>query len=253
MEPVNEPEDPQLGKGAGLLLGADSNSGGLVEWISDMALKVTGKKYTTQEVIDYNRKNTTDFDDSYKVGKSMVTVATVAVVAEGAGTVVIATTIAEEAIGTTKGTTKGTSKGSIKGAGTTKGVETTKGASKTVNPNDIRFSQSSVNGAKETTESMKANGWGGDPIDVMKMSDGTLTTVDNTRVLAAKYAGIDVQANVQAASDPIPADIAVRFTSKNGTIPKTWGEAVTNRINNQYSTYRTTYPNGSNITGWYGK
>lgn len=133
------------------------------------------------------------------------------------------------------------------------GYTNTQGASKTVNPNDIRFSQSSVNGAKEITESMKANGWVGDSIDVVKMSDGKLTTVDNTRVLAAKNAGIDVQANIHAASDPIPADVAIRFTSKNGTIPKTWGEAVTNRINNQNSTYRTTYPNGSNITGWDGK
>lgn len=97
---------------------------------------------------------------------------------------------------------------------------------------------------------MKANGWVGDPIDVVKMPDGKLTTVDNTRVLAAKNAGIDVQANIHAASDPISADDAIRFTSKNGTIPKTWGEAVTNRINNQNLKYRTTYPNGSNITGW---
>ena len=132
-------------------------------------------------------------------------------------------------------------------------VNPIEGAGKTVNPNDIRFSQSSVNGAKAITESMKANGWVGDPIDVVKMSDGKLTTVDNTRVLAAKNAGIDVQANIHVASDPIPADVAVRFTSKNGTIPKTWGEAVTNRINNQNSTYRTTYPNGSYITGWDGK
>lgn len=85
------------------------------------------------------------------------------------------------------------------------------------------------------------------------MSDGKLTTVDNTRVLAAKNAGICVQANVHTSSDPILTDFAMRFTSKKGTIPKTWGEAVTNRINNQNSTYRTTYPNGSNIIGWDGK
>ena len=59
----------------------------------------------------------------------------------------------------------------------------TGGASKLINPNEIRFSQTSVNGAKEITESMKVNGWVGDPIDVVKMSDGRLTTVDNARYL----------------------------------------------------------------------
>ncbi len=34
-----------------------------------------------------------------------------------------------------------------------------KGGSKTVNPNDIRFSQSSVNGSAEIVESMRNNGW----------------------------------------------------------------------------------------------
>lgn len=122
-----------------------------------------------------------------------------------------------------------------------------------INPNNIRFSQSSVNGAKEITDSMKGNGWKGSPIDVVKMPDGNLTTIDNTRVLAAKYAGIDVKANVYNANDPISADIAQRFISRNGQIPQTWGEAVTNRINNQNSAYRKTYPNGSNITGWDGR
>ncbi|GFN30052.1 hypothetical protein [Paenibacillus xylaniclasticus] len=41
---------------------------------------------------------------------------------------------------------------------------------------------------------MKANGWQGSPIDVVKMPDGKLTTVDNTRVLAARNAGINVEA-----------------------------------------------------------
>jgi RHS repeat-associated protein len=125
-------------------------------------------------------------------------------------------------------------------------------AVKTINPNEIRYSQSSVNGAQKIIDSLKANGWMGDPIDVVRMSDGNLTTIDNTRVLAAKNAGIDVKAVVHGANDPIPPDMAVRFTSKTGEIPKTWGEAVNNRINNQNSTYRTTNPNGAYIIGWDG-
>ena len=127
-----------------------------------------------------------------------------------------------------------------------------KGGSKNINPNEIRFSQSSVNGAKDITASMKTKGWVGDPIDVVKMPDVKLTTIDNTRVLAARNAGIDVKANVHAANEPISSELAVRFKPKNGQVPNTWGEAVTNRINNQNAGYRTTYPSGSNITGWDG-
>lgn len=41
---------------------------------------------------------------------------------------------------------------------------------------------------------MKLNGWKGDPIDVVRMADGKLTTIDNTRVLAASRAGVKVEA-----------------------------------------------------------
>ncbi|MGD6842177.1 hypothetical protein ACQCVH_06600 [Bacillus infantis] len=62
----------------------------------------------------------------------------------------------------------------------------------TLNPNEIRFSRNSVNGSQEIIEGMAKNGWVGDPIDVVRMSDGGLTTIDNTRVVAARAAGIDV-------------------------------------------------------------
>lgn len=77
----------------------------------------------------------------------------------------------------------------------------------TINPNDIRFSQSSVNGASEIIDSMKAKGWDGDQIDVVRMPDGNLTTIANTRVLAARYAEIDVQANVHAFDEVLPQDL----------------------------------------------
>ena len=37
-----------------------------------------------------------------------------------------------------------------------------------VNANEIRFSQSSVNGAEEIISSMKANGWKGDRLMLLK-------------------------------------------------------------------------------------
>ena len=60
---------------------------------------------------------------------------------------------------------------SLKGKQKKKILKETKRESNTINPNDIRFSQSSVNGSSPIVESMKRNGWQGDPIDVVQMAD----------------------------------------------------------------------------------
>ncbi|WP_302052060.1 RHS repeat-associated core domain-containing protein, partial [Paenibacillus dendritiformis] len=122
----------------------------------------------------------------------------------------------------------------------------------TINPNDIRFSQNKVNDAAEIIESMKANGWAGSPIEVVRMSDGKLTTIDNTRVLSAKYANIDVKAINHDANAFLSENYIERFTTKKG-IPTTWEEAIYLRIGKQGAAYKNKYPNGSNITGWDGK
>jgi hypothetical protein len=99
---------------------------------------------------------------------------------------------------------------------------------------------------------MRANGWVGDPIDVVRMRDGDLTTVDNTRVLSAALSGINVQVRVHEFDSVLPAQLAERFADRKGGMPSTWGEAVVNRINNQSSKYRQRYPSGSPFTGWKG-
>ncbi|WGM22007.1 DUF6531 domain-containing protein [Paenarthrobacter sp. OM7] len=119
-------------------------------------------------------------------------------------------------------------------------------------PASIRFSQSSVNGTQEIIENMRANGWKGDPIDVVRMTDGGLTTIDNTRLLAAHYSNIDVLANIHPHDAAIPGSHAVRFPGRNDEMPVTWGDAVENRISSQNSRFRNTYPNGSPLTGWIG-
>jgi len=98
-----------------------------------------------------------------------------------------------------------------------------------INANNIRFSQTSINGAGDIIESMEANGWVGDPVDVVSMEDGGLTTVDNTRVFAAGETDTEVQAVVYDASDPLPANQVDRFIGPNGEVPSTWGDAVRNR------------------------
>ena len=93
---------------------------------------------------------------------------------------------------------------------------------------------------------MKANGWQGDPIDVVQMPDGNYTTIDNTRLYSAQQAGIDVKVNIHSYDEPLPsADFVDRFTTPKGGVPKTWGDAVTNRINNQNASFRNNNPSGS--------
>ena len=64
-------------------------------------------------------------------------------------------------------------------------------------------------------------------------SDGRLTTIDNTRVVAACQARIDVQANIHAYDELLPIEYIARFTTK------TWGDAVELRIGKQKSSFRT--------------
>ena len=87
--------------------------------------------------------------------------------------------------------------------------------------------------------------WSGDPIDVVRMPDGTLITVDNTRLYAAQQTGTDVQAVVHDYNEPLPEEFVERFTTTRGGIPITWGDAVENRIGNQNSYFRNIFPQGS--------
>nr|WP_323866508.1 hypothetical protein [Xenorhabdus sp. Flor] len=117
-----------------------------------------------------------------------------------------------------------------------------------LDPKTIRFSQNSVNDTAELVQSMKNKGWAGEPIDVIRMSDGKLTTIDNTRVLAASRAGIKVKARIYDGTSPLPPEFTQRFTTYKG-IPSTWEEAINLRIGKQNAGYRNRYPKGSDIIG----
>ena len=82
------------------------------------------------------------------------------------------------------------------------------------------------------------------------MHDGVGTSINNTRVLAARQAVIDVQARVRAFDEPLTNAEKLRFTRDGGGVPNTWGEATQMRIQAQegmYSkgTFSQTFPNGS--------
>ncbi|MDZ5255151.1 SH3 domain-containing protein [Clostridium sp. LIBA-8841] len=114
-----------------------------------------------------------------------------------------------------------------------------------LDPERIRFSQSSVNGAGEIIESMKKNGWKGDPIDVIKMEDGKLTTIDNTRVVAARKTKTNVLANIHEETEElVDKEMIERFTVKD-KVPKTWGDAIRFRIGKQNKKFRENNPLGN--------
>jgi hypothetical protein len=119
-------------------------------------------------------------------------------------------------------------------------------------PETVRLSQNSVNGAAPIIDSMRANGWAGPPIDVVRMPDGGLTAVDNTRVVASRHAGIELRAVVHPFDEPLKdPNLTNRFATPKG-VPSTWGEAISLRIGKQAASYRNKYPMGSPLTSWGG-
>ena len=140
-----------------------------------------------------------------------------------------------------------------KGLGNT-GKGTTENISK-LNPNEVRFSQNTVSynkrdrvtGEKYTYDdlvnSMKNDGWKGDAVDVIKMPDGKFTSMDNTRIAAAREAGIDINAKIRNFNDPLTSEIQ---KARGWEQYKTWGEAIQSRINNQSGGFGKQNPNGSN-------
>jgi len=119
---------------------------------------------------------------------------------------------------------------------------------------EIRFSQNSVSFNKvdratgqpftydNLVTDMRTNGWRGDPVDVIKMPDGRLTSMDNTRITAAREAGIDVKANVHSFDEPLPENMVEQ---RRFEIAQTWGEAITGRINKQTGSFGEINPDGS--------
>ncbi len=89
---------------------------------------------------------------------------------------------------------------------------------------------------------MRSNGWKGDAVDVVRMPDGKLTSMDNTRITAAREAGIDVRATVRSFDEALTPEIQ---NARGWGNYSTWGEAITARINNQSTNFSTANPYGS--------
>lgn len=109
-----------------------------------------------------------------------------------------------------------------------------------IDPTRLSFSQATVSHQKVgkpynydgMVESMKKNGWNGEPVDIVIMPNGSATSMDNTRILAAREAGIDVKAKVRDFNTTLTSLEKDRFKSGN-VVPKTWGEAIKLRVEKQ--------------------
>ncbi|MEO1453194.1 MAG: RHS repeat-associated core domain-containing protein [Pseudomonadota bacterium] len=106
-----------------------------------------------------------------------------------------------------------------------------------VNPKSIRFSQRTAGGgeaprgAASVRESMSANGWVGEPIDVVKTRDGSLVAIDNTRLAVARELELNrIPVRVRNYDDPLPSS-AVR-PHRDFRDAATWGDVVKSRTKN---------------------
>jgi hypothetical protein len=108
-----------------------------------------------------------------------------------------------------------------------------------LDPNEIRFSQSYVNDiawVEELETRMREYGWTqyglpAEPIDVVRMQDGQLTSLDNRRVLAARRSNIRVRARVHDFNSELPTNFTrMGFPT---TMQRTWGNAIQWRILSQ--------------------
>ncbi|OQP57832.1 hypothetical protein A3860_09410 [Niastella vici] len=116
-----------------------------------------------------------------------------------------------------------------------------------LDPSLVRFSQRTVNGTvlEEVTESMTANGWKGDAIDVVKMEDGAYTSFDNKRLYSAKSSETDVIAIVHDYTETLDKVMKERIKAQYGVDAKTWGDAIKLRVKDQGKKFCTANPNGS--------
>ncbi|HFR8725752.1 TPA: polymorphic toxin MafB class 3, partial [Neisseria gonorrhoeae] len=128
-----------------------------------------------------------------------------------------------------------------------------------IDPTRTSFSQATVSyqkrGANYNYDSLVAamnekKSWVGDRVDVVNMPDGAPTSMDNTRIMAAREAGVKVEANVHNFNDRLSSKERIRF-KHDGIEPQTWGEAIQLRIRKQETQkgvpegWSKRFPNGS--------
>ena len=85
-----------------------------------------------------------------------------------------------------------------------------------MNPKDLKFSQESADWhtsdgqtLEDLTQSMRAKGWQGKPVEVVENPDGTFTSLDNRRIIAARRADLtEIPTNLHHGDEPFPPEWA---------------------------------------------
>lgn len=124
-----------------------------------------------------------------------------------------------------------------------------------ISPYSIRFSQQSVSFSKidrstnqyytydDLKSSMSSFGWKGMYIDVVRMPDGKLTSMDNTRLASARETLTSVRVKIHEYNEAIPQKIL----QDRGWRSNYWGDAIIERINNQSKSFKIENPQGSDF------
>jgi len=112
-----------------------------------------------------------------------------------------------------------------------------------LDPRLIRFTQSTTRSQgkflEDLTNAMKLKGFVVDDnlMSVVRWNDGTLSSLDNTRLAAAKRAGVNIKAVVYDSEEKITDEAMKKRFEFKRKLPETWGEAVQFRIGKQKAEY----------------
>jgi len=110
-------------------------------------------------------------------------------------------------------------------------------------PHNVRYSQNSITGQLYINDMIIGFELFGNaeipPIDIVLMSDGMFTSLDNRRVYAARQVEMVLVAKMHHENCLLDEKQRKRFSGAT-----TWGEAVKNRIGNQKTNWMHKYPNG---------
>ena len=63
----------------------------------------------------------------------------------------------------------------------------------------------------DIVNSIKRDGWNGSPLNVVRIPDGSLASIDSARLLPARHAGIDAKIVIHEFNDVMPNASALEY------------------------------------------
>jgi len=104
-----------------------------------------------------------------------------------------------------------------------------------IDSSEIKFSENPLEGysyqaqiiIEQLIEDIRQNGWIGEPINVVKMSNGELVAFDNRQLYCAREAGIEAPIVIWDENERMPISLKLSFDEGINV----WGEAIAYLIN----------------------